>query len=447
VIKEIFQKLFQRLYDKIPRTATAPFCPSEISGSVVILPNAGFWKTLFAFLGPGLLISVGYMDPGNWATDIEAGSKFGFSLLSVVLFASFAAIVLQYLSQKLGLATKKDLARLCREQYHPKVNFVMWILAELAIIACDLAEVLGSALAFKLMFGISMITGIIITAFDTLLVLGLKGKGFRQVEAVILGLIITIGLCFAAELFFVKPDWLMVSHGFIPTAELFRSKEAWFIAIGIMGATVMPHNLYLHSSIVQTRKIGQLAKDTRRAIRFSSFDTISSLTVAFFINAAILILAGAAFHDQGVAEIQDAYRLLEPIIGTHLAPLLFAIALLASGQSSTFTGTIAGQILMEGYLDLKIPCWQRRLITRGLAVIPAIIGIYYLGENSVGKLLVLSQVILSFQLPFALYPLIRFTSSHQLMGEFANKLFIKFLSWFLFFIITAANLYLIWQIF
>ncbi len=443
MIKEILKNLI----DRIPRTATAPFCPSEISGSVAISPSAGFWKTLFAFLGPGLLVSVGYMDPGNWATDIEAGSKFGFGLLSVVLFASFAAIILQFLSQKLGIVTKKDLAKLCRESYNPKINFVMWILAELAIIACDLAEVLGSALAFKLMFGISMITGIIITAFDTLIVLGLKGKGFRQVEAVVLALIITIGFCFAFELFVIQPDWFLVSRGFLPATELFHNKEAWYIAIGIMGATVMPHNLYLHSSIVQTRKIGQLSRDTRRAIRFSSFDTVSSLTVAFFINAAILVLAGSAFHGKGVAEIQDAYHLLEPIMGTHLAPLLFAIALLASGQSSTFTGTIAGQILMEGYLDLKIPCWQRRLITRGLAVIPAMIGIYYWGENSVGKLLVMSQVVLSMQLPFALYPLIRFTSSKKLMGEFANNLLIKFLSWLLFLVITAANLFLIWQMF
>ncbi len=443
----MIQNLFQKWIAKIPRTATAPFCPSEVSGSVSIPASANFWKTLIAFLGPGLLISVGYMDPGNWATDIEAGSKYGFSLLFVVGFASLAAIILQYLSQKLGMVTKRDLARLCRDEFTPGVNFAMWIFAELAIIACDIAEVLGGALAFKLLFGISMLTGIFITAFDTVIVLGLKGKGFRQVEAIILGLIITIGLCFAVELFFIKPQWSFVLQGFRPTAGLFQKKEMWYVAIGIIGATIMPHNLYLHSSIVQTRKIGRLAGDTKKALKFSSLDTVLSLFLAFLINAAILVLAGAAFHDKGVADIQDAYHLLEPIIGSHLAPLLFAIALLAAGQSSTFTGTIAGQILMEGYLDLKIPCWQRRLITRSLAVIPALLGILYFGENSVGRLLIMSQVVLSLQLPFALYPLIRFTDSKVLMGEFANNILMKSASWILLASITSANLYLLYQLF
>jgi manganese transport protein len=432
----------------LPKTATAPFCPSEVQGSVHVSENAGFWKRLAVFAGPGLLVAVGYMDPGNWATDIEAGSKYGYSLLFVVLLSSLAAIILQCLAMKLGLVTGRDLAQLCRERYRPAVNGVLWVFAELAIIATDVAEVLGSALAFKLLLGVSLPVGIAITALDTVIILGLKGKGFRQVEAIILGLVATIGLCFLIELYLLKPYWPDVLKGFIPGRGDLSGIEPWYISIGILGATVMPHNLYLHSSIVSTRKTGPDLGSKKTALRFATLDTVGSLFLAFFVNAAIMILAASAFHSTGhtsVTEIDDAYRLLEPIVGGAFASIAFGIALLASGQSSTFTGTIAGQIVMEGYLKLKIPCWKRRVITRSLALIPAFIGVWIVGENSTGRLLVISQVVLSFQLPFAIYPLLRLTGSSQLMGEFANSSVTKVIAWFLFLVISAANIWLVTQ--
>ena len=434
----------------LPRTATAPFCPSEVKGTVAIPPGLPFGKKLMRYVGPGLLVSVGYMDPGNWATDIEAGSRFGYGLLFVVLLASLAAMLLQTLCVRLGLIMQKDLARACREHYSPAISRFLWLGAELAIVACDLAEVLGSALALHLLFGVSIPVGIAITAFDTVLVLGLQGAGFRRVEAIVLGLVLTIASCFVVELAMSQPNWLGVAVGFVPSLERLQQPGALYLAIGIVGATVMPHNLYLHTSIVQTRLVADTDAGRREAVRFSTFDTIASLSLALLVNAAIMILAASAFNGNGhkdVTDIADAYHLIEPIVGSALAASLFGIALLASGQSSTFTGTIAGQIVMEGFLDLKIPCWQRRVITRGLALIPAFIGVWWLGDGAIGKMLVLSQVVLSFQLPFAMWPLIRFTSDRARMGDFVNGALLKTAAWTLFGVISVANVWLVVSVF
>jgi manganese transport protein len=435
---------------KLPTTATAPFCPSEVAGTVAVPAGDPFWKKIMRFAGPGLLVSVGYMDPGNWATAIQGGSQFGYQLLFVVVLSSLAAIVLQCLSMRLGIVTGKDLAVHCREQYPPAVGKTLWGFAEISIIACDLAEVLGCALAFKLLLGVSLPVGVALTALDTLIVLGLKGKGFRQIEAIVLGLILTVAICLFAELVFVQPDWHAVAAGLVPSLATLSQREPLYLAIGILGATVMPHNLYLHSSVVQTRVVAKHEQARRQAIVLSRIDTIVSLLLALLINGAILVLAAAAFYQPGndrVLDIDDAYRLLEPVAGTALAAILFGLALLASGQSSTFTGTIAGQVIMEGFLKMKIPCWQRRAITRGLALIPAMIGVLVLGEHSVGKLLVLSQVVLSMQLPFAMYPLISLTSQRRIMGNFVNAWWTISLAWFLFVVISAANLWLVWQAF
>ena len=398
----------------LPKIATAPFCPPEVSGSVPVDARAPFWKRALRFAGPGLLISIGYMDPGNWATAIEAGSRYGYSLLFVVLLASLAGMAVQCLCSRLGLA-----------------------------------EVLGCALAFHLLLGCSLTFGIALTAFDTLLILALQGKGFRRLEAIMLALVMTIAACFFVELVLIKPYWPDVFEGFKPSLSAISDAAPLYIAIGIIGATVMPHNLYLHTSIVQTRLTGRDYASKLDAVRLSRIDTIGSLTLALLVNAAILILAAAAFHQTGhsdIVEIQDAYRMLDPLVGGAMASILFGVALLASGQSSTFTGTIAGQVIMEGYLNLRIPCWQRRLITRGLALIPAFLGVWLMGDDAVGKLLILSQVVLSLQLPFALYPLIRMTSDPTLMGPFANRLPTKLLAWFLFAVISGANVWLIAQI-
>jgi manganese transport protein len=440
---------------KLPKTATAPFCPSEVSGTVTVPANAPFWKKVLRYAGPGLLVSVGYMDPGNWATAIQGGSQFGYDLLFVVVLSSLAAIVLQCLSARLGIVTGKDLAVHCREQYHPAAAKGLWGFAELSIIACDLAEVLGCALAFHLLLGVSLPVGVALTALDTLIILGLKGKGFRQLEAIVLGLIATIGICLCAELVLVKPDLHAVMAGIVPSIDKLAGRDALYLAIGILGATVMPHNLYLHSSVVQTRvaRGGAAAAQPARleeAIGMSRIDTIVSLGLALFINGAILVLAAAAFYKPGggnVMEIDQAYHLLAPVAGTGLAAFLFGLALLASGQSSTFTGTIAGQVIMEGFLKLKIPCWQRRLITRGLALVPAMIGVLTLGDHAIGTMLVASQVVLSLQLPFAMYPLIRLTGRRDLMGQFANTWWTAALSWFLFVVISCANVWLVGQAF
>lgn len=432
---------------RLPKFATAPFCPSEVQGTVAVPAGLSNWRKLLRYLGPGLLISVGYMDPGNWATDIEAGSRYGTDLLFVVALSSLAGILLQTLCARLGLVAGMDLAQLCRQHYPRPVAFVLWIFAEVAIVACDVAEVLGSALALNLLFGLPLWLGIVLTAFDTVIVLSLKGRGFRQLEAIVLGLVGTIFTCFAIEIVMLQPAVADVLGGLVPKIQLARDPQAFYLAVGIVGATVMPHNLYLHSSIVQTRVTGPSEAAKRGAIRWATLDIVVALLLAMLVNAAILIVAATAFHATGqtqVTDIDQAYRLLEPITGTAFAAILFGIALLVSGQSSTFTGTIAGQVILEGFLNLKIPCYQRRLITRGLALGPALVGVLWLGEGSVGRLLVLSQVVLTVQLPFALWPLIRFTSDRKLMGVFASGPLVKAVAWFIFCLIAAANAWLIW---
>jgi manganese transport protein len=417
---------------------------SEVNASVST-NKTGFWKKLFAFIGPAYLVSVGYMDPGNWATDIAGGSKFGYSLLWVLLMSNLMALLLQSLSAKLGLVRGLDLAQASRATYHPAINFFNWLLAEIAIAACDLAEVIGMAIGLQLLFHIPLLWGVSITVCDTLLILVLQKHGIRKMEAFILALIATIGLAFIAELIFAKPDGAELIKGFVPHIA---NEDALYIAIGIIGATVMPHNLYLHSSLVQTRRIERSPDGIREAIKFNFIDTTVALNLALFVNAAILILAAAAFYTTGrtnVSEIQDAYHLLNDVLGTSFAPALFAIALIAAGQSSTLTGTLSGQIVMEGYLNLRIQPWLRRLITRLIAIIPAFIVISIYGEKATGDLLILSQVILSLQLGFAIVPLIHLTSDKSKMGEFTNKLWIIVLAWLIAAIIIGLNARLIYQ--
>ncbi|HXD06731.1 MAG TPA: Nramp family divalent metal transporter [Burkholderiaceae bacterium] len=430
---------------QLPTTATAPFCPSEVRGTVKVPLRAPPARRLLRFLGPGLLVSVGYMDPGNWATDIQAGSKFGYGLLWVVVCSSLAAMWLQVLAARVGIATGRDLAQLCRDRYSRPVRLVLWLLAELAIVATDLAEVLGSALAFHLLLGVPLLWGVALTVLDTVIVLALQGQGFRSLESIVLGLIVTIGGCFMAELAFVGVSWGEALAGMRPSLELLAHPEGIALAVGIVGATVMPHNLYLHSSIVQTRQIEGGESARHLAVRLSSIDTIASLSIALFINAAILALAAQAFHSRGifVAEIGDAYHLLEPLVGLSAASLLFGIALLASGQSSTFTGTVAGQVLLEGFLDLRIPCWQRRLITRGLALIPAFIGLAWLGDQGLGTLLVASQVVLSLQLPFAIWPMLRLAGDRRRMGSLVASRLALAGGWLIFALIAAGNVWLL----
>jgi manganese transport protein len=434
----------------LPTTATAPFCPSEVKGTVTIPAGASPLRKVLAFAGPGLLVSVGYMDPGNWATDIEGGSRYGYGLLFVVVLASLAAMVLQSLCLRLGIVTGRDLAQATRERYGARAAKPLWLAAELSIVACDLAEVLGGALAFKLLFGWPLWVGVLVTSLDALIVLGLKDQGFRQMELIVLSLIAIIGVCFAVELVYVGPDLHAMVSGLLPKPNLLHDSHALYLSIGILGATVMPHNLYLHSSIVQTRRVDASDAGKSEAIRYGRFDTIVSLSLALLINAAILVLAAEAFHANGhadVASIEDAHQLLTPVVGTAIAGILFGVALLASGQSSTITGTIAGQVILEGFLKLKIPCWQRRVITRGLALVPAMLGVLLLGENAVGRMLVMSQVVLSLQLPFALFPLIAITGDKKVMGRFVNKLPTKLIAWLLFALITAANLRLLVDLF
>jgi manganese transport protein len=402
--------------------------------------GASWLRKVWAFAGPGYLVAVGYMDPGNWATDIGGGSRFGYTLLSVIVLSNLMAMFLQALSAKLGIATGRDLAQACRDHYSRRTTIVLWVLCEIAIAACDLAEVLGSAVALKLLFGLPLLAGVLITALDVLIVLALQGKGFRLVEAFVVTLIVTIATCFAYEIFFAHPVWREAAQGLIPRAEILRNREMLYIAIGILGATVMPHNLYLHSSIVQTRAFGASVRDRREALRYAVFDSTLALAFALFINAAILVLSAAAFHTRGlhsVAEISEAYKLLSPVLGVSVASTLFAFALLASGQNSTLTGTLAGQIVMEGFLDIRLKPWVRRLITRVLAITPAVIVIGFAGEGKVTSLIILSQVVLSFQLPFAVIPLIHFTSSRAKMGEFANSRGTVILAW----IVAAAILF------
>lgn len=423
---------------------------AESHATIAIPATNNFWKKLFAFVGPGLMVAVGYMDPGNWATDIAGGSQFGYMLLSVVLISNIFAMVLQHLALKLGIVAERDLAQACRDHFSPKVNFVLWIFCEIAIAACDLAEVIGSAIALNLLFGIPLSWGIVITIIDVFLILFLQNKGFRWLEAMVATLIFTIFGCFLYEIILSKPAVFPLLYGLLPQKEIITNPGALYIAIGIIGATVMPHNLYLHSSIVQTRKYVRNFEGKKEAIKFATIDSTASLFLAFFINAAILIVAAATFHTTGnqqVAEITDAHELLAPILGTSLASVFFAIALLASGQNSTLTGTLAGQIVMEGFLNLKLKPWVRRLITRLIAVIPALIVTLLYGEKGTSQLLVFSQVILSIQLSFAVVPLVMFTSDKLKMGSFVNSNLLKWTAWCITSIIIVLNCILLFQTF
>ncbi|BBD67154.1 manganese transport protein [Nostoc commune NIES-4072] len=420
----------------------------EVHRSIRIPTSSSFWRKMMAYTGPGYLVSVGYIDPGNWATDIAGGSKFGYTLLTVILLSNLMAILLQSLCVRLGVATGRDLAQACRDYFSPRVSFCLWVLCEIAIAACDLAELLGSAIALQLLFGIPLVWGVCITALDVLVLLFLQNKGFRYTETLVIMLVATVGICFTTEILFSRPDMGGILLGYLPKKEILQNSEMLYIAIGILGATVMPHNLYLHSSIVQTRNWQPNTKKRWEAIKFGTIDSTFALSLALFINSAILIVSAATFHfsgNQNVAEIQDAYKLLTPLLGVSAASAVFGIALLASGQSSTLTATLAGQIVMEGFLQFRFPSWLRRLITRLLAIIPALITIIIFGENSTSKLIVFSQVILSLQLPFAVIPLVMFTSNRRLMGEFVNPLWLKSLAWLVAIIIVGLNIWLLLQ--
>jgi manganese transport protein len=421
---------------------------AEVYRSVPVI-GTSTWRKALAFAGPGYLIAVGYMDPGNWATDLAGGSAFGYRLLCVILLSNLMAVLLQGLSSKLGIVTGRDLAQACRDHYSRPVVIFQWVICETAIAACDLAEVIGSAIALNLLFHIPITVGVVLTALDVLVVLFLQTKGFRWLEALVIVLIATIGLCFLFEVVISKPSLSGVIGGFIPSVDIVRDPRMLYIAMGILGATVMPHNLYLHSSIVQTRRYEETAAGKREAVRFAFLDSTIALTFALFINAAILIVAAASFHKTGhteVAEIQQAYTLLTPLLGVGGASAVFALALLASGQNSTLTGTLAGQIVMEGFLQLRLRPWVRRLITRGLAIVPAVIVAILYGESGTAKLLVMSQVVLSLQLSFAVFPLVRFTSDRLKMGEFVNPAWLRALSYFVAFFIAVLNVWLIAQL-
>ncbi|MCK0203107.1 Nramp family divalent metal transporter [Ornithobacterium rhinotracheale] len=423
---------------------------AEAHASVEIPENSGFWRKLLAFVGPGLMVAVGYMDPGNWATDIEGGAKFGYTLLFVILLSNIFAMFLQYLALKLGIAAERDLAQACRDHYNPTVNFILWILCEIAIAAMDLAEVIGSAIALNLLFGIPLPWGVAITVADVFLILFLQAKGFRKLESVVGALIIIIAGCFMYELIVSSPDVPEMLKGLLPHQEIVTNPSMLYIAVGILGATVMPHNLYLHSSVVQTRNYKRTESGKKMAIKYATIESNVSLLLAFFINAAILITAAATFHGtpyENVADIHDAYQMLTPVLGASLASTLFAIALLASGQNSTITGTLAGQIVMEGFLNLRLKPWVRRLVTRLIAVIPAMIVAILYGEKGTNELLILSQVILSMQLSFAVIPLVKFTNSKTKMGRFVNTLWIKIVAWIITIIIVILNLFLLVETF
>jgi manganese transport protein len=435
-VSELAAWRYPRTLPSLPESYQTVHVPSGVS----------FWRKALAFAGPGYMVAVGYMDPGNWATDLAGGARFGYTLLSVILLSNLMAILLQALALKLGIATGRDLAQACRDHYARPVSFVLWVLCEIAIAACDLAEVIGSAIALNLLFGIPLIWGVCLTALDVLLILLLQNKGFRYLEALVIALVATIGMCFLAELLMARPDLAQIVGGLVPTTQIVTNPMMLYIAIGILGATVMPHNLYLHSSIVQTRKVLPDSKSKREAIRFATLDSTVALLFAFFINASILILAAATFHNSGnqeVADIGDAYRLLTPLLGTTIASTLFAVALLASGQNSTITGTLAGQIVMEGFLNIRLPPWLRRLITRLIAIIPAVIVTAMYGEHGAGSLLILSQVILSLQLSFAVVPLVYFTSQRRKMGEFVNSRPLATVAWTVAVVIIGLNAWLL----
>jgi len=421
----------------------------EVHASIRVPTGPSHLRTWLAFIGPGLMVAVGYMDPGNWATDIAGGARFGYALLCVVLLSNLMAILLQHLAVKLGVVAERDLAQACRDHFGPRANFILWILCEVAIAACDLAEVIGSAIALNLLFGIPLVWGVVITAADVLLILILQARGWRVLEAVVAAMVLLIGACFAYEIVAARPDLPGMLRGLMPRTEVVVNPEMLYIAIGILGATVMPHNLYLHSAIVQTRAYPRTEDGKRLAVRLATFDSTAALLFAFFINAAILVLAAATFHNSGhddVAGIEDAYTLLTPLLGAPLASTLFAVALLASGQNSTLTGTLAGQIVMEGFLDIRLPPWLRRLITRLIAIVPAVIVAALYGASGVNDLLILSQVILSLQLSFAVVPLVWFTGSRSKMGTFVNTPLLSGIAWFVTAGIVLLNGYLLLQI-
>ncbi len=419
---------------------------SEVNATIAV-PQGGSWaRRLLAFSGPGYMVSVGYMAPGNWATDLAGGSRFGYTLLAVIMISNLMAILLQALAARLGIATGRDLAQACRDAYPRPVGIALWIACELAIIACDLAEVIGTAIALKLLFGIPLIGGALITALDAFLLLYLMNRGFRFLEAFIVALLIVIAICFLIQIILAAPPVAAILGGFIPSPQIVTNSEMLYIAIGIIGATVMPHNLYLHSAIVQTRQIEPTEAGKRNAIRFATADSTIALMLALFINAAILIVAAAVFHARGrtdVSEIEQAYALLSPLLGAGIASVLFAVALLASGLNSTVTATLAGQIVMEGFLHLRIPHWARRLLTRGIAIVPVVVVTAIYGEHGTGQLLILSQVILSMQLPFAIVPLVQFVSSRKKMGTFVISRPLALASWAVAGVIVVLNIKLL----
>jgi manganese transport protein len=433
---------------RLPSTATAPFCPSAAEGTILVPPHASAWKKRFLYAGTGLLVAIGYMDPGNWATDIEGGSRFGYQLLCVVLLSCVIATFLQWVCVRVGLSTGRDLAQLCNDRYGRRTSFVLWLLAEIGIVACDLAEVLGTALAFKILLGVSLSFGVVLTAFDTLVVLFFQGKGFRRIEAVVLGLVSIIGGVFLLELVLAQPHMGDALRGLVDFKGMISNRDTWYLSLGILGATVMPHNLFLHTSIVKTRLTAPTEKAKETAIRYTSQDMFLSLFLAFFVNAAILVLAAAVFHAGGrsdVVDIEGAQNLLSPLLGTAAAGFFFAIALLAAGQSSTLTGTIAGQIVLDGFLNIKIPCWKRRVITRTLALLPAWLGVTFFGAGSLGRMLVFSQVVLSLQLPFAVFPLLQFAGNRKLMGRWALGPLSRAAGWLVLCVILAGDLFVMKQ--
>jgi manganese transport protein len=438
-----------RAVDGWRRASTSVSLP-EVHGTIAVPDTGSFWKKLLAFAGPGYLVAVGYMDPGNWATDLAGGSRYGYTLLSVIMLSNLMAILLQALALRLGIASGRDLAQACRDHYSRPTTIVLWLLCELAIAACDLAEVIGSAIALNLLFGLPLMWGVCLTASDVLLVLYLQQFQFRYVEALVVLLILGIAGSFAIELALARPDLAGVAAGLFPSPQIMANPDMLYIAVGILGATVMPHNLYLHSSIIQTRRYGDSTSSRRQAVRFASIDSTVALMFALFLNGAILVMAAATFHGtghEGVADISDAYLLLAPLLGTQLASTLFAVALLFSGQNATLTGTLAGQIVMEGFLNIRLRPWLRRLITRLIAIIPALITVGLYGERGSGALLILSQVVLSLQLPFAVFPLVLFTSDRRKMGDLVAPKWMVFLAWPVAVLIAALNVWLLWQTF
>ena len=422
----------------------------EVHGTVPIPLTGSFWKKLLAFAGPGYLVAVGYMDPGNWATDLAGGSRYGYTLLSVIMMSNLMAILLQALALRLGIASGRDLAQACRDHYSRPTTIVLWLLCEVEIAACDLAEVIGSAIALNLLFGLPLMWGVCLTSLDVLLVLYMQQYQFRYVEALVVLLILGIAGSFAIQLGLARPDLVGVLKGFVPAGGIVADPGMLYIAIGILGATVMPHNLYLHSSIIQTRRYQDTAESRREAVRFATIDSTVALMFALFLNGAILVMAAATFHGSGhqdVADISDAYKLLTPLLGTQAASTLFALALLFAGQNATLTGTLAGQIVMEGFLNIRLRPWLRRLITRLIAIIPALITVYLYGERGMGSLLILSQVVLSLQLPFAVFPLVLFTGDKRKMGPLAAPRWMMALAWPVAVLIASLNGWLLWQTF